>query len=481
MSDSDKNPFHDESESTVRLDLGALNAAQEEQAPLLDVDAMLAGDADLTFGEPDETTTQPEPEGIDDDKLEQQLDELANDTATEESDFEKTFSSAGTDSFDSDKTVILGPESMVSSGDDIADSAISGDKTVSITPPKQQISVDQTVVTSPEPVAAPPASEAAPADSGISHESTQKLQLPKFNATGGEPHPDKEHPSWQYAHLEHPEEYKRNKEPATQPTAHPATDSEVKQPKAAASTAKPASSHPAPSAPAHTHTTQTSVTHADMPAQPAASSASRAPLMILLLIAIIGLAAGGAGVWMAMEADDRTATLQRDFDALQARMMQLRKKSPDVAPLQKRISELEAQLAAAGIPGETAAPVATPTKPATAPAGPTVTKPAAKAVAKPAAKPAAAPSTTVATPPATRPQGDWVVYVSSHASQADAEVDIRKLKGSGIAAEIRSAEVRGATWHRVVVSGFSSKDDAAQYQKMIERDIGIRGAWIGKQ
>lgn len=462
MADSeDKKPFLEDSESTVRLDLNALKMEPEPEEPLLDVDAFLSEGTDLTSSAPATPTSEPASGSGSADDLEQQLDALANDVFSEETSFEERFAAPREEtSFDSDKTVILGPESMISEGKKPAPETPSPDETVSITPaplqqePQEELPLDQTVSTEPKRAPSAPAGGAS-ATGELEHQATQRLEfpLPEFNEPLDELLPDTEHPSWQYAQLEHPEEYP-HPEKAAAPKAETAPEPKP------AKKAKPAKT--TPKAPYPTHP----------PVQPSTSEPSggrRLPVLLSLTVAILGLLAGAAGVWMAMESDERAASLQRDLNAMEVRMIQLRKKSPDTTPLEKRIRELEAELAAART-----APASMPEAKVAAPATPTKPQPPV-AVKAEKPKPAAAPATVA---PKT---GNWVVYISSHASQTDAVRELQRLKAAGVPAELRSAEVRGSTWHRIVASGFTSKEAAAGYASEIKRDFNIRGTWIGKE
>lgn len=415
MADS-KNPFQDDSESTVRIDLNTLKGDSESGDPMLDMDSLLSEDPDLTFSDPDEPVYKPQKDITDFSDLDQELDALADDVFNEKTSFEDTFSAPKTSGFNAEKTVILGPESMIDEGDDLPD-------------PDQ----------------------------------THRLETPAPTPQQ-EPEPDFEHPSWQQAHLEHPEKFE-----------HPETPPQPQQPAPAApaveKTEKPsrqkAQQSAPPAAPKAAHPTAAARTTQTTRFEP--NSGNRLSMLISLAAAIIGLMIGAGGIWKAVESDKQAAVLLQDLSELQTRMVQMRK-SNDAVALEKRIAELERELAAAKAPAETAT---APEPVAAEPEKTDATPP------EPAAQAAAAPVVQAPTQTATR--GDWVIYLASHLSAAAAEGDIERFAALGITAEQRSALVRGQTWHRVVLPGFASKDAATTYLAKIRRDHGISGAWVGKE
>lgn len=477
MADSDKKGFPGGSESTVRIDLNTMNLDADPE-PALDMDSLLSEDIDLTFSDPDEPTIKTQ-QSADDLPSIEDLDALADEVFNETSSFADTFTSAPSPSEkkaaekksfekDSEKTVILGPESLVDEGDPL------------MAEPEQHT---ETVPSMP---AAPQPEKPAVSSSNLGNEETQRLILSDMQhaAKQEEVKPDPEHPSWQQTVLEH-HEAEASAKPST-PKPQPQAKAEPKpaQP-------KPAPRQAAPKQAPHAHTaTQQRMSATHTMSVPAANTGgkNRIPMIIALATAIIGLSAGGAGFWMSMEAENELAMLEQDYNELQERMVQLRKKAAGNTALEKRISELEAELVAAR-GGETVTDTASQADTLT-PAGP-ATKPDARPVPAPITPktsvksrpvvtkaPAPEPKPAPATP---KPAGDWVVYVSSHASSSTAKAELQKLQKAGINAEVRSAEVRGNTWHRVVVGGFTSKSDASSYLSKIKREQGIQGAWVGKE
>jgi cell division septation protein DedD len=173
--------------------------------------------------------------------------------------------------------------------------------------------------------------------------------------------------------------------------------------------------------------------------------------------------------------------------------------------LEERLARAEAQLAAAKAPETTAKatttepamPLTSPTpatgkapvsEPPNTPAAAEPAKPAAPMIAaapepsKPAAdKPKPAPEAAPPAPTATAakakkplPQaagGAWAVVVESFATEADAYKRLNRVENAGLVADVIPAQINNQTWHRVVVPGYASQEEA----KAIAAELKGRG------
>ncbi|MFC1536953.1 SPOR domain-containing protein [Pseudomonadota bacterium] len=212
---------------------------------------------------------------------------------------------------------------------------------------------------------------------------------------------------------------------------------------------------------------------------------------IPLLFATLGIAAGGFGAWVAFDATEKADALERRIQSM-ARTGNY-PQSHDITDIQQRLAKVERRLS--GMPTLEAAaplgvepamvspePVKEPTVQPAAPleAGSSVVnsrpEPLKEAVVQPPAP--ITPQTPIAP---TSSIGDWVVNVSSHANRELATKENGRLKAQGLNPEVHTAEIRGRTWYRVQVTGFTSKDEAKASLKDLQQRLGIQGAWIGKR
>jgi cell division septation protein DedD len=188
---------------------------------------------------------------------------------------------------------------------------------------------------------------------------------------------------------------------------------------------------------------------------------------IPLLFAILGIAAGGFGAWMALDATGKVADLERRIQILSATSNN--SQDHDITDIQQRLAKVERRL------------TGTPTLEAAAPLGaaPTVdstpSEPVKEAVLQPLP---VTPQTPISSVPS---KGDWVVNISSHAKEDLATKENRRLQSLGLNSEIHAARVRERTWYRIQITGFASKDEAKAKLKSLQQYSGIKDAWIGKR
>ncbi|NOR73489.1 MAG: hypothetical protein GQ467_06440 [Mariprofundaceae bacterium] len=205
----------------------------------------------------------------------------------------------------------------------------------------------------------------------------------------------------------------------------------------------------------------------DPVAEEATKSGSGGSNTIALLFGILGIAAGGFGAWMAFDATDKVADLERRIQTLS--VADSDSKNHDIADIQQRLAKVERRLT--GTPTlEAAAPLgATPAMESTP------SEPAEEAISQPVP---VTPQTPIASAPS---KGDWVVNISSHAKEDLATKENARLQSLGLNSEIHTARVRERTWYRIQITGFASKDEAKAKLKDLQQHSGIKDAWIGKR
>ena len=84
-------------------------------------------------------------------------------------------------------------------------------------------------------------------------------------------------------------------------------------------------------------------------------------------------------------------------------------------------------------------------------------------------------------PVADRTAGQWVINVSSHLSREQAEQAAQVLlRDLSMTCMVREVLVRGKTWYRVTLEGFTL-DAARTFLKEHKHDLAFEGAWVGKK
>ncbi len=205
------------------------------------------------------------------------------------------------------------------------------------------------------------------------------------------------------------------------------------------------------------------------------SSPPSSSTVLPVILALLGIAAGGFGAWMAFDASSSISDLQSQIRELQAAKASSADKQT-LANLQQRLTKVERRL------------TGTPTVEAASPLG--TTGPVAEDVSL--KKKSETPKIKVITPKTpiastkqaaeTAPvTGDWVVNLSSHIKKSTAVLEKSRLQKLGLNAEVHTATIKGKTWYRVQVVGYSSKEAAKKALKDVQQRSGIKEAWIGKR
>lgn len=208
-------------------------------------------------------------------------------------------------------------------------------------------------------------------------------------------------------------------------------------------------------------------------AQPAAK---RGGSGFAIFLALLGIAAAGGVGWLTLQTMDRIDQLESRVAALSGRA------HPDAAnarqdqsidALQAKTADLEQQLGTlTGVVSDLAAknskhnaprPAPKPAKPKPAPA-PT-----------PAPTQSAAPAAAGATAGAT---DDWVINLTSVASESAALDEVQQLKAKGVEAEAVRVEIDGKPWYRIRTGHFPSEEAAKAGSDELSRQLGIHDAWV---
>ena len=74
--------------------------------------------------------------------------------------------------------------------------------------------------------------------------------------------------------------------------------------------------------------------------------------------------------------------------------------------------------------------------------------------------------------------GAWSVNLMSLTDATIARQQLASIRGKGVSAEIKPAEISGRTWYRIRVGGFKSKQDAQKYAKAVAKKLGLASTWV---
>jgi len=78
---------------------------------------------------------------------------------------------------------------------------------------------------------------------------------------------------------------------------------------------------------------------------------------------------------------------------------------------------------------------------------------------------------------ATNSGGPWALSVVAFRDREKSEAQAVRLRGGGYPAEVRTAEVKGALWYRVIVPGFASAEQAKRLSPEVEQRFGFKNTW----
>lgn len=241
---------------------------------------------------------------------------------------------------------------------------------------------------------------------------------------------------------------------------------------------------------------------------PSSLGALKSRTNIGILLGLLGVIGSAVALWLTLGISDQVAHLETQR-SVKAPVVKTADQSAAIASLNRRLDKLSGQFAehmkqvaesqARPAPAAPEAQIASAKPVATsAVAVKPASKPAVKkqAVSKPAS-PAAVPvkpamaKQKVPTPakasPAAKPvlaaqpskRGEWVVNLSSFGAPAAAASELARLKKLGVQAESIKVVVHGRTWFRLRVPGYASEKVAREQLKVLEKQVGIKDAWIG--
>jgi cell division protein FtsN len=213
---------------------------------------------------------------------------------------------------------------------------------------------------------------------------------------------------------------------------------------------------------------------------PAPAQATSSSNILPTFMGILGMAVGGFGAWMAYDASNQVADMERQLQSIDAASQA--GADPEMIDIQQRLTKIERRLT--GTPTlEAAAPLGTPTSDMAVAPG-TAAKPLQVITPKTKVKAATASTTVqkelaaVAATTNAPSKGGWVVNVSSHRKESLATKEMRRLQKIGLNAELHQTQIKNSTWYRVQVTGFATKDEAKAALRDIEQRSGIKGIWI---
>ena len=105
--------------------------------------------------------------------------------------------------------------------------------------------------------------------------------------------------------------------------------------------------------------------------------------------------------------------------------------------------------------------------------------PVRSAASKPVDKRPAAQSTPTSTGTAVK-SGGWVINLISLRSEKDAQEEMQRLRKAGVRVEMQRAVADGKTWYRLQVPGFASYAGAKAYIDTVQKQAGVKDAWVAK-
>ncbi len=83
--------------------------------------------------------------------------------------------------------------------------------------------------------------------------------------------------------------------------------------------------------------------------------------------------------------------------------------------------------------------------------------------------------------PTTMAATGWVINLLSLSSEKDAREQLLRLLKAGVRAQMQQAEHDGKRWYRLRVPGFSSYEGAKAYIETVEKQAGVKNAWVAKE
>jgi cell division septation protein DedD len=75
----------------------------------------------------------------------------------------------------------------------------------------------------------------------------------------------------------------------------------------------------------------------------------------------------------------------------------------------------------------------------------------------------------------------WVINLLSLSNQKDAQTEMERLRKAGVRVEVKQAISDGKTWYRLRVPGFATYEGAKAYIDTVEKQAGVKNAWVAKE
>ena len=77
--------------------------------------------------------------------------------------------------------------------------------------------------------------------------------------------------------------------------------------------------------------------------------------------------------------------------------------------------------------------------------------------------------------------GGWVVNVANSEHIGTIEKLKKKMREHGIRAETQEVIIGGKPRYRLRIPGFSTSDEAREYARDLDGDLGLKGPWVSKR
>jgi len=177
-----------------------------------------------------------------------------------------------------------------------------------------------------------------------------------------------------------------------------------------------------------------------------------------MLVAYLALVVGGIGLWMGMGANEQVRVLQQKLQNMEIEIHKL-----NISHQQKAVVSPKKE---------------------TMVDEPLAIKKEVKSIVKNHVieiKKVISPKTPVTKVNVPEKNGVWVVNVSSDKSYDLAEKAMKRLAKLGINSVVTPTKIKGATWYRVQILGFESKQEAKLYVVQLLQDQHIEGMWVSKR
>ncbi|MGQ0586104.1 MAG: SPOR domain-containing protein [Gammaproteobacteria bacterium] len=77
--------------------------------------------------------------------------------------------------------------------------------------------------------------------------------------------------------------------------------------------------------------------------------------------------------------------------------------------------------------------------------------------------------------------GNFQIVVTSAENAQIAAQWLRKSEAAGYRAEVQAVDVKGKTWHRVLLTGYATLTEATAALPAVKEKLGASGAWVKRR